>query len=177
MSLKETSLIQSILNIPVIGRTRRNHGLEHATLHLLAKKLPGNAMGGHSDAGGFWILGDVPTDLLERTVQEALNRMNNGEPELAIHPNCGTNFVAAGTMAGIAGAVGTLGAGKDWKNRLERLSVSITLAILALLAAQPVGYELQKHITTSGNPGDLQIVNVTPRNRGRMKAHRVTTRS
>ncbi len=177
MSLLESNLIQSVIRIPVIARTRRNHGLEHATLHLLAKNFPGTTMGGHSDAGGFWIIGDIPTETLKETIQEALQRLSRGERQLAIHPNCGTNFVAAGTMAGLGGALGMLGAGGNWKNRLERLSLSIMLATLALIFAQPLGHDLQKHITTSGDPGDLSVVKITPLQRGKMRAHRIMTQS
>ena len=32
---------------------------------------------------------------------------------------------------------------------------------LAALAAQPLGMDVQKHITTKGDPGDMELVSVT----------------
>jgi hypothetical protein len=46
-------------DIPVISRVQRNHGLEHATLHILSQRYPKQSLSGHSDTGGFWIIGDV----------------------------------------------------------------------------------------------------------------------
>jgi len=176
MSIFESGPVQRLVNHNFMSRLRRNHGLEHATLHILAKRYPGRPLAGHSDNGGFWLLGDVPTDGLQAAVDEALRRMHAGEHKLAVHPNCGTNFVAAGSLAGMAGLLGMVGAGERRRDRLERLPLVASLATLALMLAQPLGLSLQKHITTSGVPGDLEVVSITPSRRGRVKAHRVVTR-
>ncbi len=159
-----------------LSRLQRNHGLEHATLHVLADTNPHISLAGHSDLGGFWILGNVETDTLRSAVSEALERMRNGEHNLAVHPNCGTNFVATGALAGLAAWSGMLGAGHDMRDKFERLPVVIGLATLALIAGQPLGLLLQARVTTSGYPGDLEVVDVQPSQRGRMRAHRVVTR-
>ena len=75
MSLKKSVTYQSLVNIPWISRVRRNHGLEHATLHVLSKRFPGKGLAGHSDTKGFWLLGNVPTEEVESSVGEALERM------------------------------------------------------------------------------------------------------
>ena len=67
-------MINNLMELGTLSLTRRNHGLEHATMNLLSKKKPGT-FAGHSDHKGFWIIGDVSTDLLLETVQEALTRM------------------------------------------------------------------------------------------------------
>jgi large subunit ribosomal protein L3 len=36
-----------ILDLPLILETRRNHALEHASIHLLSHKNPGKRMAGH----------------------------------------------------------------------------------------------------------------------------------
>ena len=77
-------------NIPV--RVRNNHALEHATLHVLQEKGLKSRLGGISDVGGFWIYGDVETEAIFTAAQEALKRLADGESELAVHPNCGTNI-------------------------------------------------------------------------------------
>jgi len=82
----------SLLDIPVLLHTRRNHALEHATLHLLAEKFPHVQMGGYSIASGFFIMGDLPQDAVRDAASNALARLRSGEKDLAIHPGCGTNF-------------------------------------------------------------------------------------
>ncbi len=159
-----------------ISRIRRNHGLEHATLHILAERYPKVSMAGHSSASGFWLLGDVSTEDVQTAVSEALSRMRAGERNLAVHPNCGTNFVASGAVAGVAGAAAMFGVGRRWQDKLERLPLAATLATLGLIMAQPLGLKLQEKVTTSGDPGDLEVVEIIPSTRGRIKAHRVITR-
>lgn len=165
----------NILEITPISRIRRNHGLEHATIHILARKTPQTPMAGHSDTGGFWLLGELDTDLIRTCAAEALLRMKNGEHKLAIHPNCGTNFVTAGMAGGLAGAAAMFGA-RRWTDKVARLPLAVSLATLALIATQPFGFLLQEHVTTSGRPGTLEIVDVIPSRRGRFTAHRVLTR-
>jgi hypothetical protein len=176
MNNRTAQLGANLLKQPVIDRIRRNHGLEHATLHMLARKHPHTSMAGHSDAGGFWILGDVPTDDLRQAVDEALVRMKAGEHNLAVHPNCGTNLATAGLLASLAGMFAMLGAGRRFRDKLERLPVAASLATLAIFLARPLGYFFQANVTTSGEPGDLEIVEVRRGRRGWMRAHRVVTR-
>jgi len=175
MPLINIPLLQSLLAIPAVSRTRRNHGLEHATLNILAKIFPDRNMAGHSDSNGFWLVGDVPTDAVQGAVDEALQRMRAGEHNLAVHPNCGTNLVTAGSLAGLAGALGMWGAGPRKRDKLDRFPLVAVLATLALMVAQPLGMNLQKHITTSGIPGTLEVIKITPTKRGRLQAHRVLT--
>ena len=179
MSFYETSWIQSFLNTPAISRVRRNHGLEHATLALLSQRYPRQSMAGHSDTGGFWLMADVPLEAVQSAADEALERLRAGESNLAVHPNCGTNFATAGVLAGLAGGLAMLGGGSRMRDKVERLPLAIMGATLALILAQPLGMRLQEHVTTSGEPGDLRIVEISPRQRGgiagSMKAYRVTT--
>jgi len=170
------SILDPILNLPILSRIRRNHGLEHATLHILAKSYQGKKMGGYSDFNGFWLVGDLAAEQVREAVHEALRRMRAGEHNLAVHPNCGTNFATAGSLAGLAGLMGMWRVGTRKRDKLERLPLVATLATLALIFAQPLGLEVQKHFTTSGQPGDLEIVEIIPTQRGRVKAHRILTR-
>jgi hypothetical protein len=165
----------SLLESPAISRIRRNHGLEHASLHLLSQRYPERGFSGHSDAGGFWIVGEVSRDDVSVAAHEALRRMLAGEKGLAVHPNCGTNFVTSGIFAGLAAFLALAGSGHRLRDRLERLPLAATLSIMALILARPVGLLLQQEITTSGNPGGLQIVSITSSQRGRWLTHRVQT--
>jgi hypothetical protein len=133
-------------------------------------------MAGYSDPLGFWIVGNVPTETLQEAVEEALSRMRAGEHHLAVHPNCGTNMITAGTLAGAAGAFAMLGAGRRWQDKLERLPLAAILATLALILAQPLGLLLQSRLTTSGQPGALEVLEIRSQPQGRLTLHRVRTR-
>jgi hypothetical protein len=176
MADSASSLARSVLDIPAIARTRRNHGLEHATLHILAQRHPHTALAGHSDANGFWVLGDVSIEAIQGAVDEALGRLQAGESRLAIHPNCGTNFATAGVLAGLAAGAAMLG-GKSTRDRIERLPLAALLATLALIIAQPLGALVQERVTTSGNPGELRVKEIVVSRRGRWRAHRIVTQS
>ena len=169
------SLLDSLLNHPIISRVRRNHGLEHATLHILSRKHPGLFLAGHSDPGGFWLIGDVPTEEVKAAVEEALSRLRNGERGLAVHPGCGTNYLISGGLAGLGGALALLGARRT-RDKIDRLPLVMLFGTVALLFAQPLGFLAQEKITTDGTPGDLEVVEIIPTRRGKMPAHRIVTR-
>jgi len=174
-------MARPVLDLPLIRRTRRNHGLEHATIHVLSAKTKNLRMAGRSTDSGFYLFGDAPTDQIEASAREALRRMQGGEHSLAIHPNCGTNLVTAGVLTSVAAMVG-LG-GSNRRDSFERLPVVMLLMMVAVLFAQPLGMSLQKHFTTDGDPADLEILNITrstmtlPLSDGPMTVHTVATRS
>jgi len=170
------TVFQNILEIPVISRIRRNHGLEHATLTILSQKYPGTPMAGHSTPSGFRLIGEVSAEAVQSAADEGLRRMKAGERQLAVHPNCGTNFVTSGTFAGLAGAFAMLGAGKRRWDKLERLPLAISLATLALIISYPFGLLLQEHVTTSGEPQELEVAEIRTVKRDRVAFHSVITR-
>lgn len=154
-------LAAPILNFPIIRRIRRNHGLEHATIHILSRSVKNLSMAGRSTAGGFYLYGNVSTGEIESAVFEALDRMRNGEHRLAIHPNCGTGLVTAGVMTSLATLAGTSGMrGGPWE-RLSRLPTVVLLSTASLVLSQPLGLALQQHFTTLGKPGDTRVVSIT----------------
>jgi hypothetical protein len=177
MTDREIVLVKKKTSVPYISRIRRNHGLEHATLHVLSKRYPRRNFAGHSDTGGFWVIGDVPLDAVYESVEEALARLRKGEDNLAIHRNCGTNFATSGILAGLAAGTAMFGAGKRTRDKLERLPIAMLFATLAILFSQPLGFLIQERVTTSPDPGDLQVVEIVTTKKGRMRAHRVTTRN
>jgi hypothetical protein len=117
-------------------------------------------LAGYSNMGGFWIVGEISTDMLVVAVQEALARLRAGEIGLAIHPNCGTNFVASGFLAGLAGWLSMLGAGSGFRRKVERLPIVIGLVTLTIILANPLGPLLQAKITTQPNIGALEVVRI-----------------
>ena len=74
------------------------------------------------------------------------------------------------------GCADVCGVGRSWRDKLGRLPLAASLATIGLIAAQPLGLLVQERITTSGEPGDLEIVEIVPSPRGRIMAHRITTR-
>lgn len=169
--------MNSIFDSQRFQRIRRNHGLEHASIHVLTEKQPRRSIAGHSDSKGFWLFGDLSLEEARAAVEEALRRLRAGERQLAVHPNCGTNFVVSGAAAGLFGALSMTGAGSKRSALLERLPLAILLSTVALIASRPLGMRLQERVTTSGDPGDLQIVEIRQSRRGDLVMHRVETRS
>jgi hypothetical protein len=165
----------SILDLPFILETRRNHALEHATLHVLAAKYPQRPMAGHSNPTGFFILGDFPTEDVQSAVTQALMRLRAGERDLAIHAGCGTNLATTALLAGTF-AWCVLRGGRSTFGRILRLPFALAFAVIGALLSQPLGPLIQQRITTDADVGNLQIVDVRPSLRGRVTAHRVITR-
>lgn len=165
----------TILDTPVISRIRRNHGLEHATITLLSRRFPNRQLAGLSDPNGFYLFGDVPTADVCDAVTHALTRLNNGERYLAVHPNCGTNFVATGFVSGLLAWLGMAGASTK-REKVERLPFVMALVMLGVIISQPLGPKIQERITTSGDPQGLLVENVFPVQFGQLALHRVTTK-
>lgn len=160
-----------LLNLPLILETRRNHALEHATLHMLARTHPG-PLAGHSNPTGYFILGDVSTDNLRAAADEAWARLNAGESGLAIHPGCGTNLATSTLLAATFAWVPLRGR-KSTLGRLAVVPLALAFAALGFSLARPLGPALQQHITTEANLGSLHIVEIRRVHQG---VHRVITK-
>lgn len=167
----------SVLDWGPVSRIRRNHALEHATLQILSARRTGYRLAGYSDMGGFWLVGSVATEEIASAVQEALRRLENGERHLAVHPNCGTNFVTAGVVAGALAWLGMLGADSSWKKRLDRLPFLMSLVTVALIIAQPLGPLLQARVTTAAEPRGMRVVRISLEMRGGAQIHRIVTQA
>lgn len=155
---------------------RRNHALEHATVHLLKERFPHLSLIGRSDPWGFYIFGNISTEVLEGVVSEALTRLKAGERSLAIHPNCGTNLVTAGFLAATTSFFSLMGSREErWRERLERLPMAVVLTMLALIVAQPLGNTFQEYLTTDPDPGMMEVTSVRLITRGQANFHRVLT--
>jgi len=141
-----------LLDLPLILETRRNHALEHATLHILSHtyKIP---MAGHSNPTGFFLLGDIQIEDIKTAAAEAQTRLNAGESDLAVHPGCGTNLVAAALLPATFAWAPLRGA-KSTRWRI-------------------LGPWLQKYITTEADLGNMQIVDIRFVRKG---LHRVITK-
>ncbi len=134
-------------------RVRQNHALEHATITILSRMIPDLSVSARSSSRGFIIFGDVDLGMLRRALDEALYRLQHGEPELAIHPNCGTNLAVGVTLMTLGTLLGTT----SDKTR-TRVTSAAASSVAGLMAARPVGQWVQKHVTTLP---DLRGVRVT----------------
>jgi hypothetical protein len=168
--------LSHILTVSPLTRVRRHHALEHATLQILARKCPHLPLAGYSDVRGFWIVGNVSTEIVRDAVDEALSRLRAGESQLAIHPNCGTNFVVTGLLAGSAAwLVMAFGEG-GWRRRLQDWPLVVAASALAAILAQPLGLKLQARVTTDARPGEMQIIEIKVSQVRGLGIHRVITR-
>ena len=136
-------------------RIRQNHALEHATITILSGYIPDLRVSARSTSRGFTIFGDVDLGLLRRALDEALRRLQAGEAELAIHPNCGTNLVvgvsllAAGTLLGMASS-----------QVRTRVASTVVSSVAGLMAARPLGELVQKHVTTLPDLEGVHVIDI-----------------
>jgi hypothetical protein len=134
-------------------RIRQNHALEHATITILSGMVPDLRVSARSSSRGFIIFGDVDLGQLRRALNEALYRLQAGESQLAIHPNCGTNLVVGFAMF----TFGTLLGMTSGRPRTRVASAALS-SVAGLAAARPLGELVQKYVTTLP---DLDGVHVT----------------
>lgn len=152
-----------------ISRIRRNHGLEHATIHILSGKHKNFSAQGNSDHRGFRlnIYGSVSETDVTAAVWEAFQRMKAGEHHLAVHPNCGTALLTTATMTTLA-AQGTFSLEQKRQKRTElgvpswlnALPTAVLAAVVAMIVSRPFGLYLQRRFTTAGDLGDMEIVSI-----------------
>ncbi len=160
-----------ILDLPFILETRRNHALEHATLHVLARTHR-TSMAGHSNPTGFFILGELLTEDVRAAVNEAYSRLRAGESELAIHPGCGTNLVATAFLPATMAWIPMRGA-RSTRWRLMLIPLALVFGVFGFFLSKPLGPWLQRNITTEADLGNMQVIDVTLVRKG---VHRIITK-
>lgn len=139
-------------------RVRQNHALEHATFTILAQMNPKLSGGARSFSDGFVVFGDVDPVQLRLAADEALRRLQAGEAELAIHPNCGTNLsvgislVTIGTLLGMAAS-----------HSRTRVAMAAASSVAGWVMARPLGEYVQKHFTTLPDLQGVRITNISQR--------------
>ena len=149
---------------------RQNHSLEHATMHILSWHNPYLRAAGRTTPAGFYIYGNLETESVANAATEALVRLQQGEAHLAVHPRCGTNLAVTGIMAGTAAFGVTLGGRRA---RFDQLPMALTAAMLAAVAAQPLGHIIQERVTTTPELDGVIILDVQRHERGSLVIHKV----
>ena len=152
-------------------RIRQNHGLEHATIATLIEAGIRPPLGGNATGGGFFVYGRITTETLERAAFLALERLRQGQSDLAVSPYCGTNLVVG---AFVAGLVSRLLMGN--RRGPRRSFATLVLAILgAALVGRPLGGVIQRRYTTLADVQSLEITGVKCLRAGNFTIHRVST--
>ena len=144
----------------VLAHIRKNHAMEHATIHLLTEAMPGISFAGYSFIKGYWIIGKAELQDVQKAAELAHARLKNGERKLAIHPGCGTNIAVTGLCTAAAAMLTTLGESEN-DSKLERFSAFTTAGMIGALIGRPLGPKVQKNITTDADVSDLSIVSIS----------------
>ena len=164
-----------ILDTQIVRRVRRNHAVEHATIHILTPKYAHQGIAGRADTHGFFLYGRVETADVEKAVDSALERLV-GEPELAVHPRCGTNLVVSGFVAGLASLFAVASIPPDRRRGaspadvLPRLLLAGTAAALASASLGPL---VQQRYTTLPEVEGVIVKDIRRIERGGAVIHRV----
>jgi len=163
-----------LLDLPIARRTRRNHAIEHATVHILTTRRPGTTFAGRSDGHGFYLYGEVDADSLRAAVEEAIVRLP-AEPELAVHPYCGTNLVVGGITAGLASlvAVATMPRDRRDASLMDLLPRLLLAGTAAAMATTSLGSRVQARWTTLADSEGVRVAGIERFERGRHRLHRV----
>lgn len=157
----------------IVRRTRQHHAIEHATIHVLTSKGRSGTLSGISDPMGFTIYGEAETEEVRQAVGNALLRLQAGEHELAIHPNCGTNLVTTALLATFAATLASIGPAGRHRSFFEKVTLSLPIVLLAIIFSKPLGSHLQT-FTTSPNVSDRWVLDVSRQQVGNIATTRVT---
>lgn len=164
----------NLLESPGVAEVRRNHGLEHATIHVLSERMRPIRLAGRSTERGFYLYGSVSAEDIRSAVDEALGRFARGEAHWAVHPGCGTNYVSMGLLAGAAAFVTSAVAGRraHW---WDRFSNALLGGLVGVMAGGVVGPWLQANVTTSPDMRRMRVKGIRRADAGPIRAHFVET--
>ena len=166
-----------LIDAPLIKKIRRNHALEHATVHILQQRLGRLSLVGHSDWNGFTLYGPIDTAEVKLAAHEALRRLRQGEADLAVHPRCGTVVATTGILTALAAFLAISLDRGSYRRRFRWGSIpgAMLATTAAAILAQPLGMALQERYTTDPDPADLEIRHISLKPAGNVIAHRIDT--
>lgn len=163
-------LVQAAQQILLGAAVRQNYALEHATIVLLSRKFPEVRFSGISFAAGFFVFGDIPTEVIVPTAEEALNLLRTTQPELAVHERCGTNLAVSGLLTALSAMAVT-----KMRRPYNTFNNVVLASTAALVLARPLGLKVQRHITTQTPNASMRILGVKAMNVLGSPAHFVNT--
>ena len=141
---------------------RQVHALEHATVWVLSslkhhKSQDDETIGGLSTEQGFFLYGKINPLQIKEAVKLALNRLQRGEWNLALHHRCGTNTSVATLLT--TGMIVTTHLMLPKEPITQLLGMGFA-GITASYFAPDIGMSVQKYLTTA-IPFNLQIKDIT----------------
>ena len=107
-------------------------------------------------------------DISAALANEALERLQNGEGNLAVHPRCGTNLVVAGLITALA-AILAIGR----KPSLKKIPDVILATTIAAYVSQPLGLSMQQYVTTSPDARGAHVKGVRQFKMGQIQGQHV----
>ena len=142
-------------------RLRVNHALEHATVNVLEEKYNMKGLAGLALPEGFRLFGyDMPPpELIYRAASEGLERMRNGEKNLAIHTRCGTSILVTQLLVSLVYIVIIV-----WRFRAFNayiLPYFLLGLVLVNFVSRPLGKVVQRLFTTNTNVKNVTITEVS----------------
>lgn len=149
----------NIFDLPVYLATRRNHALEHATLHILARKYDDKKLAGHSNPTSFYLFGEMTTEDVREAVNEAMTRLRAGEKELAIHPDCGTNLATSMVLPATFALFPFRGS-RSSRGQFLLLPLALLFGVFGFFLSKPLGPWLQRNVTTQADLGDMRVTEI-----------------
>ena len=155
-----------------LQRIRRNHAIEHATMHMLSRAGVATRLAARSDWRGLTFYGDIDAETLRRAITGGFVALETGHRGLAVHPRCGS-MVSIPLMLGLLSAWLAQSGLRRGASLARGLFTLAGIASAALLA-RPLGEWVQAHVLTSGKVGDARLISIRPSRRGPLTLHRVT---
>lgn len=161
--MMENNGLKTRLKTPIetmVIQIRKNHALEHASIHVLETKYQKKCLSGYSIYNGFFLMGNLTIQEAKDAADLALARLQHGEKQLAIHPGCGTNLAVTGFCTAV-GAMITLSGANSRKERWNRFSSLVSMSSLMVMISRPLGINAQKYITTDAEVSGLRIMGIS----------------
>lgn len=163
-------IVQVAQQVFLGGAVRQNHALEHATIVLLSRKYPDVRFAGISFAAGFFVFGDIPTEVVLPTAQEALTLLRTTSPELAIHERCGTNLAVTAMLTGLSAMTVA-----RMRRPFGTANNVILTTMAAMIVSRPIGLTVQRYVTTQTPNPSMTITEVKSLSVFGTPAHFVST--
>lgn len=155
-----------------LQRTRRNHAIEHAAMHMLSRAGVATRLAARSDWRGLTFYGDIDSATLKRAINGGLLALETGNRGLAVHPRCGS-MVSVSFLLGLL-TVWLAQSGLRRGVSLARALLTLAGIASATLLARPLGESVQAHVLTSTSVGDARLITIRPSRLGPLTLHRVT---
>lgn len=149
-----------LFKIATNRKLRKNHALEHATINVIEEVYGPQRLSGLAREDGFFILGPVSPQLVEKAAWEALLRLRQGSADLVVHHRCGSSLVVGNLVGAVVFLFLLL-----YTGHLTLINVLFALLISSLIGPG-MGRFSQRYFTTCAELHDMTIVGIRPDRKG-----------